>query len=230
VLGYVASSRDVQRVTLSVNATDIGSGVLTNRMEVHITERDLEKVITHDCGQANATMTSSCTLPGAIEFGPDTQIRYRVVATDQAGNRNETRWAYVILHPLANFVTHDLLLNLGSSFKGKVQVRNIQDVTDTVSVRLSQYEFAWFEGHTKDLVVRNLTPGETREFTVEIISSDPDTYSLNLTAVSENTGAVDTDSMKVVVGFPAIFPGLEAWAIAMLIALAGLMYYRRIGL
>ncbi len=222
VLEGVASGEDVFSVNIIAEGSDALSGVGSTKIVVHLTEPNLERVTVFECGPAEPV----CMPPVPIDYGPNTQLEYKAEVTDKAGNKVSTDWFYVVTHPLANLVTHDMFLSLGSTADAKIQVRNLQKETDTITLALEGYEFAWFE-HSDASRTSSVTvaPGKTETVTMKVISGEPGTYSLTLNSVSEKFGTTDSDEMKVVTNYPPSFPGIEGWAIILLITTAGLFYF-----
>jgi hypothetical protein len=57
-------------------------------------------------------------------------------------------------------------------------------------------------------------------------STGPGEYIINVTASTTASSKKDFDSIKLSVGYPARFPGLESWGIALILALSGFAYWR----
>lgn len=223
----------VVTVNITSTATDAGSGIAVHRIWAQWTDNGIF-VTSQDCGPSEY-----CEL--VIPVGSKDEIVYWAEATDVAGNKAETPQVVLATHPLANFVTEDVLLVLGSSAILDVQVRNLAPAKlDTLTLTLSGYQPAGFiaeggEGDFTDYTIlaggagvqiENLQAGGRGTFKVQVISSDPeDSSDLNLTAVA-SSGLTDKDVAHVSIGLPASFSGLTDWAILLLVALAGLVYYR----
>ena len=179
-----------------------------------------------------------CCTSQPLNITPETTLQYRATATDRAGNRNESDWKFLTEHPLANFAVKSLVLTLGSMHIAKVQVRNLQDETDNITLTLSGYQYAEFlpgqagaevyiagsrrNGQLKAFYV---APNELREYSVKILSSEPAVYLLNITATSDLPGLTDKDSMSIRTEYPASFPGLTEWAVVLLIMISVGIYF-----
>jgi len=185
-----------------------------------------------DC--VNITMTSPM-----LQYNSDTTyISYRIWAKDRAGNMNSSsdtgQWFYITTHALANFLTHNIYLSLGQSYDLGVQVRNTQDTFDTITLRLGGYPGARFLNSTGAtiepggrLLTIGLNPHEERTLYARIFTTEvSDTpYRLDLTATSTNNFK-DTDYANIYVNYPAAFPGLSEWAIAILVILSVAIYIK----
>jgi len=164
-------------------------------------------------------------------------IKFRIWARDRAGNVNTTSdtegWFYITTHTLANFAAHHIYMALGQSFDLKVQVRNLQNFAQNITLALDPgtYEMAEFLSMTGAEVLDDgrtlktmLNAGEDRVYYVRIFSSSARDrpYELNMTATS---GAQqDKDTAYITIGYPASFPEMDGWAIAMLMALSVAIY------
>ncbi|MFQ5722127.1 MAG: hypothetical protein ACE5GI_06520, partial [Candidatus Aminicenantales bacterium] len=180
-----------------------------------------------------------------ITVDPDTVLQYRARAADNAGNENVSdngKWRFLTDHPLANFVTKSLILTMGSSYLAKVHVRNLLDEADTITINLEGYQYAEFlpyqEGGVVNdipgrkngqLVVEDLEPGDTREFSIKILSSEPRVDTLNLTATSTVEPTLDDKhGVTIRTEYPPEFPGLAEWAVVMLVLLSGGVYFWKV--
>jgi hypothetical protein len=165
-------------------------------------------------------------------------IRYRIWAKDRAGNMNSSSdtgdWFYITTHALANFLTHNVHISLGQSYDLGVQVRNTQETYDTITLVLEDFESAYFLNTTGATVMNQsrvlkigLNPHEERTVYVRVFSSQISDvpYTLNLTASSAETSYVDEDNANIYVKYPAAFPGLSEWAIAIIIILSVTAFY-----
>jgi hypothetical protein len=165
-------------------------------------------------------------------------ISYKAWAKDRAGNVNSSSdtggWFYITTHALANFLTHNVHLSLGQSYDLGVQVRNTQEIFDKVTLELEGYEKAHFLNVTGAAVSAHgrildigLNPHEERTVYVRVFSSKVNDvpYGLNLTATSTSEFK-DNDYVNIYVRYPAAFPGLSEWAIAVLIMLSVAVYIK----
>jgi hypothetical protein len=229
----------LEKVYINGHAMDEISGIMNaSIIKVFITESGFERLETKDCGPAAPGEDVSCSFEAF--FGPDTQIKYRTEALDRAGNWNastgmEGKWKFLVRHPIANFIVHNLFLTLGSRFDEKIQVRNLNDQPVNVTLNISGYDFARFvqaEGDyaiTEDrtgITLYNVNPFEERKVDLEILSTDPDEYTLTLDA-SNTAGETDSDEMHIAINFRAAFSGLTEWAVLVLVFLACMIVYRR---
>jgi len=174
---------------------------------------------------------------GWIPYDPETiYFRYRLWAIDKAGNINSSSdlgWIYITSYPLANFMTHNVHLSLGLTHDLRIQVRNLQNEFDTISIDLDGYPNACFlnasHANVKDCrsLEIGLNPYEDRIVTVRILAEEvrDAPYTLNLNAQSGiNPGLTDKDSASISIKYPAMFPGLSSWAIIIIILLSVSVY------
>lgn len=230
----------LEKVYIHGNAKDEISGVKNATViRVYITESGFEREETKNCGPANPGEISSCTFEAF--FGPDTQIKYRTEAFDNADNWNSstkyaTKWKFLTRHPIANFIVHHLFLSLGSHFDGKIQVRNLNNQPVNVTLTLSGYEFVKFLGMEgnyiigndgKEITIFDINPFEERYVEIEILSSDPGSYILKLDATN-TIGETDYDEMHISINFRPGFSGLTDWAVILLIFIACIFVYVRL--
>lgn len=231
---------DLEKAYIKGHATDEISGIMNaSIIRLFITESGFERLEEKNCGPAAPGETSSCSFE--VYFGPDTQIKYRTEALDNARNWNastglEGKWKFLVRHPIANFIVHNLFLALGSHFDERVQVRNLNSQPVNVTLGISGYEFARFvqaeqgeysiNAERTEITLYNINSMEERYVDVEILSTDPGDYTLNLDA-SNTAGETDSDEMHIAINFRAGFSGLTGWAALILIFLACLMVYKK---
>ncbi|MCK4497289.1 MAG: hypothetical protein KAU24_03780, partial [Candidatus Aenigmarchaeota archaeon] len=244
--GYVPSG-SVSRVTLSSIATDSISGVEHNYIEYRIIRSVGEETYSFDdCGSASPYGgVSECNV--TIDFAGVLMLDFWVKVIDRAGNVNISNVSHITTHPLTNFAKHSVYLTVGSSVTSKVYVRNMQTGVDNVTVNISSGlpvdpYFIVMEGlkrdnntwvgkdielrdNNKTIVVKNMNPNSQRSFIVQIWSTEPDIYYMVLDACSAlNEDVTDSDQAVVRISYPASFPGLNEWAIFVLIILSVLAY------
>ncbi len=231
----VISAQDVRKVTITSNATDNISGIMNNTILYYITNVFHKK----ECGKTEGPYPPHASICSAtIDFAEDVQVKYKIVARDKAWNEKrepDTGWNYIVTHPLANFVTHDLYLVIGNSFDVEVQVRNLQSSQDKITLILDSYPLAGFinpgseaeigpKGRSLSVI---LNPDEQKSFHVRVLTSDVGSFVLKINATSDiNLGLKDSDTLTISVNFPASFPGLDAWGMIVLIALSVVVYWK----
>jgi len=241
ITGQVLAA-SVDNVTITSTATDSISGVEHNYIEYTIvTVEGGETSGFQDCGSASPYGgISVCNI--TVDFEEGMMIDFWVRVIDRAGNINMSGMFHIGTHPLANFVKHSLYLSLGTSASPKIKVRNIQDQPDNITVTLTSDllvtpYFRWellideiekgnieLRDDNQTIVVYNLNPNEERVFYAMVWSSDEArSYYMNLDAFSA-LNLTDSDSAVVQIGYPASFPGLNEWAILLLIILAVFAY------
>jgi len=173
----------------------------------------------------------------------DKRIDYYVYA-EQAGKPiiNETSpptipnyyWHFYMLdHPIAEFMAEEVDLVVGTRIRVPVQVRNILPIEDEFTLTLG----GSFLGKGQAVFSDNgaikwtsvLNPHEERIISVELMPAadvSPPAFALQLDAYNSDRGLLDFDSLDVNIMFPAEFPELGPASLAVLVLLAGIIYYK----
>ena len=224
---------NLDSITIESSANDSISGVLSNVISYLLVDDSGETSGSQDCGTGDPYGgLSECNL--TLDFTGGIMVDYWVTVTDRAGNMVVSEHYHIGIHPLANFVRRNVYLTMGESARAKIQVRNMQDNVDNVTVNLTtnlpvrpyfilvddpDVEVTGPNNHS--LLVKNLNPNEEKVFYVMIWSSDETSaYYMDLDATSELDNTLsDSDQLIVQIGYPAAFPGLDGWAIMILIIL-----------
>ncbi|UCC92013.1 MAG: hypothetical protein JSV39_02000, partial [Candidatus Aenigmatarchaeota archaeon] len=168
-----------------------------------------------------------------VKIGPfeNGEVAYYVEAVASGGARERNPPAgYMVLfiaeHPLCNFLTMDVMTAvLGSSGIIPIEVRNIQDQSDIVGLNLStdyarfietgsQYTEVLLNSMEEKTVYARLVP-TTDNFQLVLGGNSSIDYTL-----------FDTDTIQVIVGYPADFSGLSDFGILILVILAFLIYMK----
>ena len=229
----VVSPEKATSITLKSSSRDYVSGIQNNIIKYWVTHETLtyhEK----DCGSGEPFGGESSCSTNPIPYKEETIIKYRVEATDRAGNTNATNFFFILTHPLANFIGKTVHISLGTSQFAKIQLRNIQPYPDNITVSLSDYEPAFFADTQEAEISENkrqlkaeLNPMEEKTFYIRILSSTPNTYYLNLQATSErDPDLTDTDSIKILITYPESFPGLDNFSALLLVLLSVIIFAR----
>jgi len=236
--------------SIDAHAKDVTSGV--DELKIHYEVMQEGQYIVEDeiCGPAEPNELIDCS--AIVEWAEKTDILYEAGATDRAGNEAEKVIGFITEHPLANFHAHSIFIPLGQSVDLKVRVKNIDKETlDTVVVWLGEewsaseniydsnyYGFIGAEeylGENDKTITVPLEPNSYQDFIIRInsLSQTGGPYILHLNARStsfpldEPGTLMDSDTVYITIGYPPEFPGLEPWAIALLITAAGLIFYFR---
>ncbi len=228
----IASQGEVRELTVNTTATDAISGIVEHFIFIEVTK---EKVLvyTQTCPESN-----NCDLTVDVEDAD--QVLYYAQAIDSAGNVMDSHSHFLSPHPLANFVTHDARISMGSSFIAEVQVRNTESQKANVTLILEDYALAGFIGGSGDfasydihtggrtLKVEGLSPMGTATFSVEVVPTDPSDYTpqLNLTA-SSTLSINDGDVMYIQIAHPTSFSGLTEHFLLLLGLLSVIAYSLR---
>lgn len=246
--GGVISHEDVKSVTIASSALDSISGIMDNYIYYCRVYAGVEDCWTEHCGPALPGGVSSCSV--GLDYGENMVIKFRAVAEDYAGNHNASpgmnRYFFVTEHALVNFVAHRLEMIIGDGAFMKVQVRNMQDSFDNITVNVSGYEFAGFAdtgdiglGSEKRSAWVGLNPYEERELFVKVLSSSIGQHFIYLNATSTLTDkgdpctgpdcVTDSDMAFITMGYLPEFPGLNIWGVLLLVAIS-LIVYSRVGI
>ncbi|UCD06977.1 MAG: hypothetical protein JSW41_04030, partial [Candidatus Aenigmatarchaeota archaeon] len=230
ISGYV---QNVDTVIIRSVATDSTSGVMNNYIHYKLLNELGETIDSQDCGPASPYGgVSECNM--TVDFAGAITLEYWIEVIDRAGNMVISDVFYIGTHPLANFKEHNVYMSIGEITTVGIQVRNMQNQADNVTITLSSNlplapYFLWVDdpdveitgSNNETLIVNNVNPGATPPpFNVMLWSSDiASTYQVTLNA-SSALNISDSDQAAVKIGYPASFPGLNEWAIFVLIILA----------
>lgn len=141
-------------------------------------------------------------------------------------------------HNVSYFTAEDVFIVMGSEYGLKVIAVNYYNQTDNITIRLAGYDLAWFttaEGdHTwlttdqRQVRLENVLTNETRELNVRIVPKPtPNIYTLRLLPAPILSPLTDQDTVTITVGYAPSFPGLELWAILLIVSLSGAAYWKR---
>jgi len=132
----------------------------------------------------------------------------------------------VYFHPVCNFlVTEEFRAILGSNELIGIEVRNIQDSFDNVTLWLMPGFGRFVETDAQKATV-SLNPSEDRIVYARLIpSADDFTLSLVGNESHADPALYDEDSIKVIIGFPPNFSELSDFAAAALILLAAAIFF-----
>lgn len=239
LLGDVISSSNIS----SVNATTEAKGSLaitTHIIEYYKTENGFISYGFQDCSPSGSYSYCNLTF---TNFNSKTNIKYRARAIDSSQDSNTTSWRYIFSHPLANFVANNISMGIGTTYRTIVQVRNMLNITDNITVVIEDYDRAYFMdgivfgnitykiyngGHSLD--VYDMPPHEETVFYVDVLSKD--VHVRNLMGLSSNSSnsqpkIYDNDIAEVINDFPPSFPGLNDLSVMVLILIAGLVFLRQ---
>jgi len=222
-------------INITSITTDSISGVLNNTIywEIKGVGNSTE------CGSAaHHGGTSRCSVIQSYTVS----LNYVVTVIDRAGNSVTQTF---LVGRMANFVMSSLHLILGGSYNVRVYVRNIDNETDNITLELSgsyplglvrfrdlrPWEFDYdISPDGRNLIVYDMEQYNQTSFFVYVLSSDVDEVggTLILNATSSASGKKESDQLLIRVGYPVIFPGLNDWAVIVLIIMAVGIYYARI--
>jgi hypothetical protein len=230
----VTSNQIGNSVNITSSATDNISGVDSNVIFWSV------KVSTNstDCGSAPPYGgVSTCSV---LRSYPVSLI-YGVTVTDRAGNSITRTF---LAGRMINFGLNNVHVVLGSSYTLRLHVRSIENGTHNITLKLSgtypsglatfmnltPWEFDYdLAPDKRELTVYNMEQYNYTSFFVAILSSDIDEDGGTLIVnASSTSGRNETDSVLITVSYPVIFPGLNDWAVLVLIAFAVGAYYVRI--
>jgi hypothetical protein len=240
--GLISQTEGISLINITSRASDPVSGISSNKIEYIVT---LESPASLSCGPGPDPHYSACSTaddtdpaPNEIDgFDETKSIQYSAVATDRAGNYYRTPLHFSVTHPLANFGERNVFLELGSTKLVPVAVRNIQDETDNVTLNLTgtdtfskfyfdcQANSCSMDPDGRSMTVLNLNPFSERIYYVRLISSQPDDYYLELSSRSSaDLSVTDYHVLNITTSYPVYFPGMEPWAMLLLLVLAGFSF------
>ena len=221
-------------VNITTTAWDDHSGVFQHQLEFC---RNTDPCIIDTAGPG-APWGGTTDIIRKIDVGMDTVVRFRMLVQDNAGNWNSSVWYYISSHQLSNFLLHELYLSLGQHYDMRVQVRNMDTAYDNVTINLTGYGMAYFLDTTDGVISPDkrgikvgLYPHESKEIMVRILTSTvrAEPYQLNMTAESAISATTDADTVLITVGYPAAFPGLSAYSLALVVIVSVLIAYAASG-
>jgi hypothetical protein len=242
--GLIPATAGITLINITSIAYDAFSGLMENKIEYTVTGETFEQKIL-DCGPGPSPGYSRCSTADPWSVPPRTDIpfdetksvRYRVIAEDRAGNANVTKYYFTVSHPLANFGTRSVFLALGESRLIPVMVRNLQNQQDDIILNISgtdtfsRFEFSCdpdrcvISPDGRSMTVLNMNTFEERIYYVRLLSSQPAEYYLELDARSSvDIGLTDFHHLNMTTSYPIYFPGIEPWAMIVLLILAGLSF------
>jgi len=167
---------------------------------------------------------------------------FKVYANDTAGNMgvSETRQNRVTyigpVITLAKFSAGMVYLEMGKNGILKVYVNNPDLQFANISIwlggdypaaltKFSAYPGVYYTADMRNATV-GLNPKEQRVLDLIMYSTGPGEYIINVTATTTASGKKDFDSIKLFIGYPPSFPGLELWGILLILAVSGLAYWK----
>jgi parallel beta-helix repeat protein len=209
-------------------------------------DNDVAGYIISRCQGAGCTPVPINTTPtnSYIDTGltPSTLYNYSIVAYDFVGNVGPpsvfalaTTGLYI-----AKFSADDIHIEIGKNALVKLYVRNSDLQYAQISLwlggdyytnlaKFSVEQGMSFTPDQRNVTVR-LNPKEERELSLIIISTGPksDETPYNLIVNSNTTAstAKDSDELMIHVDYAANFPGLESWAIVLIVSISCLLYWR----
>ena len=227
---------DVAAINITSKAFDTATGVISHRIVYWTVQNNEYNNGSVECGPVYPEDVSECYKEFGYEY--DTIIKYYAEAVDRAGNRNvtEARIISTYPHPLANFETRNIYIEMGDSLLIPVKVRNIDTVTDNITVWINS-SFAYgkpgfvskgtgdyeITGPDNEILnVYNLNPMEERTFIIYAPPTDIGEYYINMTAISKYAAPslIDLDRASVTIKYPVTFPGLSFWTVILIIFLS----------
>ncbi len=238
---FIPPGADVTLINITATSSDSLSGISSSRIEYSVyndtfTQGDIE------CGEGPEQGSVVCSSADSgigrllVGYNEETLLRFRVVAEDRAGNSFASSYGVFTSHPLARFGTSNYHISLGESNILPVVITNILDQPDNITINLTGYPHAEFEiecsptdcelaPDRRSIKAFDVYTYEQRVYYIRVLSSDPGLYIINMTAQSElDVHLNDTHSTDIRITFPAFFPGLGGWAIALLLVLSGFIY------
>lgn len=221
----------ISSIHINTSADDNISGINYHFIFIMVTKEGVNQY-SNDC-----TGLPTCELTQSVEGADSVEFYAHVI--DYAGNINETQHFIFSPHPLANFVTHDVVFPTGSTFSLDVQVRNMNSTPINLTLEISDYLLAGFtvgsgnfqsytlSSDARMVNITELQPGGSGLFKVELLATGPQDYIDVLTLIANSTSGIsDSDSMHIMITFPASFSAWSDWAVLLLLLLCLPLYYR----
>jgi hypothetical protein len=185
-------------------------------------------------------------------YKKDTKIYYYVNATDgiitefQPSDLSKPYYLIVYEHPVAEFLIKSLRINFGSYYIVPIRVRNILKNDAVVNASFDPDDKAVFVENSKKQQTIFLPPNKEKVIYARILpSSDNHFVTLNASlylpggsgqepgqnfgqgsVIIPKTILTDTDKLNINVVVPPNFPELNLMGIALLVLIAGLLYYK----
>jgi hypothetical protein len=236
----------LNKVNITSNVTDSISGV-----QISIIEKTVDSTAT-DVAVKSTSIKSNCVNSNkaidwaapdhggwvvcntTTDFAEGTSLTFNATVTDRAGNINYTQ-GVLTTHPLANFMIHFAVLQLGMSVDIPVQIRNMKSSTQSVTAYLegldSTAAFLPASGATleqNNRVLRvDVSANEQRTFYVRVMGNDVTDQPQRLNLSAYTLLSQDNDTAYIMVTYPAEFPAFDAaWAVLLMMAFAALVFYR----
>ncbi|MBN2042312.1 MAG: hypothetical protein JW754_00735 [Candidatus Aenigmarchaeota archaeon] len=139
---------------------------------------------------------------------------------------------YLFKHPVAEFLSGDLYLTIGSHYVIPAKVRNILNQDSPITLSLGgffgQYAKFLVDGQTLgygEEWTETFNRQEERTISVEIAGADLTTTTTTLELTGSNPPLTDIHSIGIDVSLPSEFPGLNMVGIVMLMVFSVMVYY-----
>ncbi len=226
-----------KRVTIDSAAWDNVSGIFNHT--INCTVINPPSIVFVQCPQAaQFGGISSCQTP-QISYSDETEISCEIRAQDRAGNIY-SRNIFFTSAPnnlIMKLHEHNIFISIGESYHVRIELRNIKSIPDMINISLQgtyppglarflqSSPIIWMSSDQRN-VTALLNPYEQKTIYVEIISTDQGDYTLDLQAGSQTYPIRSNDSLSIMIGFPAAFPGIEIASILILFVLSGLFYWK----
>ncbi len=239
---YYSCSYNTLNSLMNVSATawDNVSGVLQFFMNCTVTASSSYTDIDVPCMPAGPFGgVTSCSTP-QIAYIDGTEVDCDVTAIDRAGNPHVVQpyCAPNYNHPMLKLYDHQIYISLGESYHSRIDLRNPKSTTDQINISLSgtypsdlayfleSGAISWISPDKRNISIQ-LDGYERKTVYLNIDSTDAAAYTIDISAYSNAHGTTDTDTVGITIGFPASFPGIEGLWIALAIASAAAIYWRK---
>ncbi|MFH1977702.1 MAG: fibronectin type III domain-containing protein [Candidatus Aenigmatarchaeota archaeon] len=217
-------------VTTSSDAIDMISGIASNILAWDAGPFGSGSV---DCGASAPAVSSYCenTVNG-------NSVRGTVTAFDNGGLSTVI---FFSIGDMVEFLLNDLRLVLGGSHNLKALVRNIDDVTTNITLTLegtypmelskfldvSTHDYYTLSNSNQVLEIGDIEPDQEAIVYIQVRSSDIDLLGKVLTIRGQSLeGSVETDDIRIIVSYPALFPGLNDVAVLLLVIISVGLFYK----
>lgn len=223
---------ELRGIDIFSGAIDNTSGIMSNRIEAFVDDGGGERRVEKECPASGVMQWSNCSI--SLNLSLKGQAKAKIDVTDKAENSFSSGWMFFVRHPLANFAERAVQLNLGGKQQTKVLARNLKESNATIYLKLDGYRQAGFSRQrpTDGVEVSGdgsqataaLRLGEEKAVYVDIYSSEPGSYRLDLSAYSV-LGDEDSDTMTVIISPPVGFSELTLEWLALIAAVCCVLYF-----
>jgi hypothetical protein len=140
--------------------------------------------------------------------------------------------------PIVRFTERAVYIGIGESYHGRIIVTNPRNVNSKISISLEgtypaglakllpSSSLSWLSPDGRNAVL-SLIANQQKVVLFKLVSTDVEEYDLNVSAVlQEDPSLTGRDGMRIVIGFPASFPGIEHLSIVLILVISCLVFWK----